>query len=439
MSYKAEERLIAGMLTQQSFKEVAKLGIKEEDFSEELLRGAYRFIASRAKEAVVPDTMPTKEEVEKAFNLTLKVNGESFPQLVELVRRNTVKTKMARLWGETEEKAKEDPIEAARILVAKAAGILTHAEDTALRSQTMAGYSLLAEAEMLDRRGFLGYKWPWESFNQGYSGIEPGLFFFYGTPKIGKTWIVLNVVKHILLTYPDVRILVWHAEGRTSELQKRLTQLMAGLPSADIPFSLMEPEHVDSLMETEEWMQAHADQVIFAGNAAHLRGIAGIDAAYQRFKPDLIFVDSGYITAGDLDWKVLMTFVYELATRVADWDIPVLLTGQDDIAKSANTKDKKAKNTTAFSNMQHAAVDASIRILGRQNPMTNAEERELIFTFHRKQPPIDGITIRYNPGGELDEVYAGVVNDEADESGGELDNKNVLVLKDAVRKIKGRR
>ena len=414
MAKTPELRLVSTILSAGSFREAEAVGVQQSMFLDPTAHALFGYIANYAAGSEVYGALPAPDELlDLDPDLELPKPMTSVESALEPVRKQHLRVSLQDAIDNVGLDIVTDPAAAVRGLNEATELMLTEAACGGGNTITsIRDYSFIEDAKRLDEVGFEGYKFPWPSLNKGYQGIIPGLWVLSCTPKGGKTWLSLFVVNWLATQYPDMKILVWHAEGRTKDLYNRVYQLQAGLEAVTKPWSKFTDEEKDRVREAERFYRDdNKDRILWTGNRVDLIGPTAIRKAYDDVKPDFLFVDSGYISAGDLEWKNLLSFQDHMQRFASDWEIPIWATMQDDISASEEA-DKRSGRRLAFAKMQVAALDVQIRAIPRMNNRTGLAERELVFPYTRHKLPVEGLTVAFQPAVSFEEVYGSAMSDE---------------------------
>jgi len=202
---------------------------------------------------------------------TIKLGGEIDGGLTSIAEKNAI-----------------DPWEAKSLLVKIADRVNVSNQDGA--NDYVVGADKDRTLRLVERlregAGLLGYRWPWEHFNNETWGICPGnVIYFYGRQKSRKTWILLCIA--LYLVRMGLRVLFFTSEMTIEEIELRALAMEAQLDWSDFTGGKVSDEDLAALEEVIDELYKSGKFIITDVSGE----IDAYKAKVEEYNPDVVIHD----------------------------------------------------------------------------------------------------------------------------------------------------
>jgi replicative DNA helicase len=216
----------------------------------------------------------------------------------------------------------------------------------------------------------LGIQSGWPTFDSATLGMQNGdLIVFLGRPKMGKTWMLVELINHVLDSGHSV--LAMSMEMNNTQFSRRLLGRMSGLNPKMIRSASLSRWGEQKMLRTVRKAAKAAPLYLMSGDMD--KNVETLDRLAAQYTPDLIAVDAAYlmnpygeISRGYSKADRLSQVVKELKQLAIKHDRPVVITWQFNRERRANSKGKA--DTAQAAATDSIGQDASIIVGINQGP-----------------------------------------------------------------------
>lgn len=138
-------------------------------------------------------------------------------------------------------------------------------------------------------------------------GYNPGeLVTLIGYTSTGKSWF--EIIQAVHIAKSGYKVLFVTTEMSTDMIMRRIDAVWCKLPYNRFRDGSLYPEELERYKEYLEFVEGNEDFNLIVEQATG--GVSHIGAKIEQYKPDIVFVDGGYLLEdeqkGDDDWKGLV-------------------------------------------------------------------------------------------------------------------------------------
>ena len=178
--------------------------------------------------------------------------------------------------------------------------------------------------------GITGIPTPWRCLNEKTQGFhEEELIMLAGRSGVGKTWIEVVLAWHNWIQ--GYRPLLFSKEMATWQIVRRLDAVHAKLPYNRFKAGMLTSE------EYARWKRHLSElnskpKFWIVGDDDGFMGVTGIAAKIQRYQPQIVYIDGGYLVADDRKardgWEQFKNVCWDLKRLSLRERIPIVMTHQ---------------------------------------------------------------------------------------------------------------
>ena len=155
------------------------------------------------------------------------------------------------------------------------------------------------------------------------------LIFYVARMKVGKTWALALEAQNDFAEH-NKNVLFFTNEMAVHQIGRRIDA-----KDADLPYQALRAGEMDTISE-ERWrarMEANRDKKnFFKIISGATKGIANIAAHIERFKPDVVYIDGGYMIqderGGESNWLRQQNIAEDLKRLAQTTGVPILVSLQ---------------------------------------------------------------------------------------------------------------
>lgn len=372
-----EGALVTSVLDNKDIRSVVKQKVTSEFFFQASTRAAFAFLMQWYNNPNYGD-VPSWESFADAFPHFEPVRMEdSIVALCDKVRQQKLYSDIATLLQKVGEDVSGDPLKGLETLKAQTVSLTAaHTVDNA--SNLVNRISELREEYMAMKNGatkLKGKPYPWQVLNDATLGLQnQQLVFVYGRPKSYKTWILLEMLRH--LHAHGERIIIFSQELSDIEICRRFVALATGVDyNLYMRGSLPEQEEADFLENLDMFVEQETvivDRLSVMGVGA----LTELKAKIQEYKPTVLGIDGvNYLST---DWKELAEITRGLKRECQDSNIPCIGSTHANRSRGKKGESTDAADDFAYGDAFYQVADLALRCVCE---IENRKNREVeIFT-----------------------------------------------------------
>jgi len=372
-------------------------------------RGAYEFINYWFHRPTEFGHVPSRQRLEEQFpQMTFPPAQEPLKDFGKTVRQELLSRQLQAIREEFKVQLQEAEPEEALNFLRDRIGHLDeqHVVDNDVDFST-SGPQIVADylKQITTSGGLLGIPWPWDQLNEATQGMQKeDLIVFFGLPKSMKTWLVLYLTIHLI--EHNYKVLVFSREMSATTMSLRCASVMAKLNYSRLRAGNLSLEEYTDLACAMDRLE----KKIGSGKLMFTRaskadgspgGVSDIQRKVQRYRPDLVVLDSAYMMTNDragghsLKWGDLAAISQDVKQMATTAGVPTIMIWQENESKAMKFKGSGARGTASLAMASQLVYycDMAIRCVLQE------EKQELSLhlaaTREFKHP---GFTIHAKPG-----------------------------------------
>jgi len=341
---KLGKMLVVALLREQSFEELNKAHIKEEDFFAEGEK-AYKWVKEYFDET---SEWPSITLVEDSTGIALPTDPVPLKYAVDQVRKRALSKRLHKELSRSASLLEARDPDAALLHVKEISS-----EESSYVATEITDYSKRRETrveiyeELKEAGGYRGLSTPWECLNKQIQGwVNGSLNVLIGPTNAGKSWYSCIIANHGQAQ--DALILLVTMEMDAYRIERRLDAVKYKLPFIDL-----RDGSIDAL-SLETWKKKAKEEVtvgnVLIADKKLVQTVSDVAALCRSHKPDMVVVDGGYRFkgSGKSNWEQTVAIVNDLQLAAEDSGVPWIVTTQYGDSSETGKPGKSEKGLRAW-------------------------------------------------------------------------------------------